>query len=452
MNLLMIKQFLRTKTCQLGLVLILTLGLVSIIIGKQFLDNQQKEVAKVVEKQADHIARNIKLHSDDLGLFLYYQKFSLVKELKPIMALSIGQNDLNPSIQSVKILTLEGQKYDTDLVNPTKLLFGNLDFSFILVYVLPLLIIAFSYNLLSEEEESGTWRMVSVTVKSRLKFLLSKLLVRLIVLLGVLAILFIEASIILNIPWDNVFLAFFVVALLYQLFWFALSLWIISLKKHSSFNAVSLLSIWLILVVLLPAIVNDFVINKYPVPEALNTMIQQRDAYHQKWDTNKRETMDKFYKSYPQFEMYGYPSEQGFSWLWYYAMQHLGDAESSDESQAMRDKIIQRQETSSRLGRLFPPMHVLLTLNDLAETSLTHHLDFLQYMNEFHEYTRLYFYSKIFSQATATDVDWSQFKPTFYTSKSESIKWFESLMPLVLLILLFVGLGTLGYSQNFKNK
>ena len=85
-----------------------------------------------------YCTRNIKFHSDDLGLLLYYLKFSLVKEQNPLAALSIGQNDINPSIQSVKILTLEGQKYDTDLVNPTKLLYGNLDLSFILVYIFPL--------------------------------------------------------------------------------------------------------------------------------------------------------------------------------------------------------------------------------------------------------------------------------------------------------------------------
>ncbi|WP_109831077.1 DUF3526 domain-containing protein [Reichenbachiella versicolor] len=448
MNQLMIKQFLRTRTFQFGLILILLLGLISIITGRQFLNDQRERISHVVEKQEGHIARNIEFHGDDLGLLLYYLKFSLVKKQSPLVALSIGQNDLNPSIQSVKILALEGQKYDTDLVNPTKLLFGNLDFSFILVYVFPLLIIAFTYNLLSEEEESGTWKMVSVTVQSKLKFLLSKLLVRLISLLAVMSFLFIAASLVLDIPWNEAFFAFYMIGVLYQVFWFAICFWVICLKRNSSFNAVVLLFFWLMLVVLLPAVVNNAVTNRYPVPEALTTMIKQRDGYHQKWDTNKRETLVKFYKSYPQFESFGFPPEEGFNWLWYYAMQHLGDDESVEESKAMASKIIEREEMSKQIGQFFPSMYALLTFNELAETSLVDHMSFLERTNKFHEDTRLYFYPKIFSESTADDVEWEKFKPKFYEGRNQSFSW-TGLLPLASVILFFIGLSAFMYRRNF---
>ena len=446
----MIKQFLRTKTCQLGLVLVLVLGVISIGTGKQFLDYQQKAATQAIHNQEEHLKRNIEYHGDDLGLLLYYLKFSLISQPKPLAALSIGQKDLNPSIQNVKILTLEGQKYDTDLVNPIKLLYGNLDLSFILVYIFPLLIIAFAYNLLSEEKEAGTWKMIRVTVKSQVKFLLLKLSVRFVFLLIIMCLVYLLAIWILNIPWNQTLLAFFIIGLLYQIFWFALSFFVISLQRHSNFNAVFLLASWLILVVLLPAIINNVVTNQYPVPEAFSTIIKQRDGYHQKWDTNKKETMDKFYKSYPELETFGYPHEEGFSWLWYYAMQHLGDDESREESLAMRDKIILRQKISKKVGQFFPTMHVLLTFNDLAETSLLHHIDFLGYTNEFHEDTRLYFYPKVFSQASSTDVDWSQFEPEFYSTKNQSIEWLQKIIPLVVLILFFAVLSILLCKRNFS--
>ncbi len=451
MYLFMISQFLRTRTCQLGLILILALGLISIVTGKQFLDNQEKMIEQAVKSQEEHIARNIQFHGDDIGLLLYYLKFSLVKEQNPLAALSIGQNDLNPSIQNVKILTLEGQKYDTDLVNPTKLLFGNLDLSFILVYIFPLLIIAFTYNLLSEEEESGTWKMVSVTVKSKMKFILSKLLVRLGAILIVMSLLFVLASWVLNIPWDVAFLAFFSISLLYQLFWFALSSWVISFRKHSNVNALVLLSFWLFLVVLMPAIMNNAVTSRYPVPEALTTMIKQRDGYHQKWDTNKKETMEHFYEVYPQFEKYGNPPENEFSWLWYYAMQHLGDEESRDESEAMQHKIAQRQKMSRQIAQLLPSMHTLLAFNDLAGTSLSNHIHFLQYTNSFHENTRLYFYPKIFSASASEEVDWEQFTPEFYDPEDQSFEWLKSIAPLLLGVVIFLALSVLGYQKNLTS-
>lgn len=446
---LMIKQFLRTRTCQLGLILILVLGLISIVTGKQFLDRQQEVTEQAIKKQEEHITRNIEYHGDDIGLLLYYLKFALVNKPNPLAALSIGQSDLNPSILNVKILTLEGQKYDTDLVNPVKLLYGNLDLSFILVYIFPLLIIAFTYNLVSEEEESGTWKMVSVSVQSKLKFMFSKLTVRFALLFMVMSLLYVVASWVLNIQWGTAFLAFFVIGLLYQLFWFVLSFFVISLQRSSSFNAVVLLSLWLMLVVLLPAVINNTVTNQYPVPEALTTIIKQRDGYHQKWDTGKKETVDKFYESYPQFKQYGYPSEEGFSWLWYYAMQHLGDKESRGESEAMQDKILQRQAMSNQIAQFIPSMHTLLTFNSLAETSLLNHMSFLQYGNDFHEKIRLYFYPKIFSNAAPDKVEWNQFKPEFYEAKDQSVNLFDSVLPLLLGIVIFLGLAGLGYRRNF---
>lgn len=443
---LMFKQFVRSRTTILGLSLILVLGLISIMIGKQFLADQKKTAAQVAQKQMDHIERNVELHGDDLGLLLYYLKFALVNESSPLSGLAIGQRDLNSSVMSVNILTLEGQKYNTDLVNPTQLLYGNLDLSFILIYVFPLIIIAFSYQLRSEEEETGTWRLVSVTTSSPTKFLLMKLSLRGISVLSAMILLYGIASIVLKIPWNAVFLAFISVSMLYIVFWFVLSFWIISLKRNSNFNSLSLLAIWLVLVVLLPATLNNFLINKYPVPEALSTMIKQRDAYHQKWDSNKRETLEKFYASYPLFASYGFPSEEGFNWLWYYAMQHAGDEESREESGSMRKKILQREETSRTWAYAVPSLHAQLGFNQLACTGLDNHMKFLEFVEEYHEQTRLYFYPKIFSQLTAQKVDWERFPPE-YLQFEQDLDWVGLLLPLILTIFIF---STLIYLNTRK--
>ncbi|MEM7372459.1 MAG: DUF3526 domain-containing protein [Bacteroidota bacterium] len=444
---LLFKQFSRTRTCMLGLLIIFTLGVISIIIGKHYLAEQEKATAQVIEQQLAHIERNVHLHYDDLGLLLYYLKFSLINESSPLSGLSIGQRDVNPSVLSASILTLEGQKYDTDLVNPTQLLYGNLDLSFLLVYVFPLIIIAFSYNLRSEEEEMGTWRLVSLLANSTQVFLLKKLSVRVILLLSVMITLFLIATISLQIPWDTSFLLFVTASLLYLLFWFALSFWIVSFQRNSDFNAISLLSIWLALVVLLPATINTLITTQYPVPEALSTIIKQRDAYHQKWDTNKRATMDKFYASYPQFESYGYPTEEGFTWLWYYAMQHAGDAESREESASMRDKILQRETISRNWAYVVPSMHTQLLFNELAGTHLSNHIDFLEYVQEFHERTRLFFYPRIFSERNAHEIDWTQFQPETWNA-ARDIDWITILLPLVIAIVIFSGLATINHWKS----
>ncbi len=440
MYLLMIRQFFRTTIGRLGLSLGLILGVIGLITGKQFLNRQDKIAQEVIATQDEHIKRNIKFHNDDLGLLLYYLKFTLVNEQNPMAGLSIGQKDLNASVQNVNILTLEGQKYDTDLVNPSKLLHGNLDLSFVLIFIFPLLIIAFTYNLRSEEEENGSWKIVSVMAKSTSQFLLMKLLVRFVVLWILMMFLFLMASLVMSIGWSPEFFLFIIIGTLNLIFWFAFCYFIVVFKRNSNFNALILLASWLVLVVLMPSVVNNYIANQYPIPEAFTTYIKQRDGYHQKWDEEKKGTMEKFYAQYPQLASYGFPEEEGFSWLWYYAMQHLGDAESRQESIAMHRKIEKREIISKQFAQFFPSMHIQLKFNELTGSDLSNYLKFLKHTVSFHEDTRLYFYPKVFSQATAEEVEWEKFKPTYFAGNQESVNWVSMLLPLIIAITTLIGI------------
>lgn len=441
------KQLFRTKAYRFGLVFVFVLGFVSMMIGKQFLNTKQSQSAQVAEKQEIHLNRNIELHKDDLGLLLYYLKFSLINQTQPLSALSIGQNDVNPNVRSVKMLVLEGQKYDPDLVNPNKLVYGNLDLSFILIYLIPLLIIAFTFNLISEEEEIGTWRIVRIMSPSKTKYIVDKLMVRVVVILGTLFALFFIASVFIGIPMNGKFFTFLIISSLYALFWFALCFFIISFKKSSSFNASTLLAIWLSLVVLIPSALNNYLTNQYPTPEAFTTMIKQRDGYHKKWDTNKRATLEAFYKTYPQFKEFGYPPEEGFNWLWYYAMHNAGDEEAKEFSTSLENKILAREQQSRLWARFIPTIHTQLAFNDIAQSSLLNQIDFLKQTSQFHEDIRLYFYPKIFSKKTADDVDWSLVQPKYF-KQEKTLQPMKTYFPLLISIFLFGGLAFVNFRKR----
>ncbi|MFD0796345.1 DUF3526 domain-containing protein [Maribacter chungangensis] len=434
---LLFLQFLRSRAVIASVVLILILGAISIGIGHQFLSQKKAAIEQVKSHQKSHIERNVELHKDDLGLLMYYLKFAFVNPPNHLAGLSIGQSDINPNVQRITIKNLEGQRYDTDLVNPMNLQSGNLDLSFVLIYLFPLLIIVFTFNLLSEETETGTWRLVSVQAPSKLKYLLTKLSVRMILIYVVLGILLTTAKIALSIPLDTNFMMFVLLSSLYVLFWFTLCFFVINFKKNSGFNAVLLLSVWLLLLILFPAGINAYVTNKYPVPEALSTMISQRDGYHTKWDTDKKETLKKFYDHYPQFQKFGYPTE-GFNWTWYYAMQQMGDDESLKDTRAFRQKINERENTSKQLSAFLPNMHLQLAFNELSGTSLHQHLNFLDATGDFHEELRLFFYPSIFEELSGDKIDWKQFEPEYFNQKVNHSS-LGTLPPLVLAsILMFI--------------
>ncbi|KAF2506596.1 DUF3526 domain-containing protein [Flavobacterium foetidum] len=436
---LLFKNFLRSKGTKAGLLFLLIISLISLLIGRQFQQKQENNIAEAAVYQKEHIARNAAFHKDEIGLLLYYIKFSLVNKTLPINSLAIGQRDVNPSIQSVTIRGLEGQKYDSELNNPSNLLAGNIDFSFVLLYLFPLLIIAFSYNLISEEKESGTWKIVAVQSQNTFLYILKLFYVRILSLTALMTLVLLAAVLVLQIPLDKSFAVFYGITVLYILFWFGVCFFIVSLQKNSNFNAVILLTIWLFLIIILPAGINTYIINKYKVPEALELTLTQRNAYHEKWDMDKTETMEKFYKHYPQFKKYALP-EKEFSWLWYYAMQQMGDDESSVQSKDLESKLEQRNRASELIAQFIPTLHTQIQLNEIAKSDLRNQLLFLKETTKFHEKLRLYFYPKIFDNAPVDKENWEKFKVETFTDATE-ISFLKAFLPLLLFNLLLIGFG-----------
>lgn len=443
---LLFKNFIRSKGTKAGLIFLLLIGFISLLIGQQFQEKQHNNITETALYQKEHIARNTAFHKDEIGLLLYYIKFSLVNKTFPINSLAIGQRDVNPSIQSVTIRGLEAQKYDAELNNPNNLLSGNLDFSFVLIYLYPLLIIAFSYNIISEEKESGTWKIVATQSQNIFLYILKLFYIRILSLIILLTIVLFIAILFLNIPLDKSFLSFYILCILYILFWFSVCFYIVSPQKSSNFNAVILLTIWLFMIIILPAIINTYIVNKYPVPEALELTLKQRNAYHEKWDMDKKITMDKFYKHYPQFKSYALP-EAEFNWLWYYAMQQAGDDDSAEQSKELETKLEQRNKTSQLITLFIPTLHTQMQLNEIAKSDLGNQLLFLKETKQFHEKLRLYFYPKIFNNTAVNQVKWDQFKvKTFEDSSDTNLS--KVFLPLLIFNLLLIIFGWINFSKN----
>lgn len=445
MFVLLVKKFFRSAGTIAGLCFLLGAGIISLYTGRQHLLKQQDSIVKTAVYQHEHIRRHVPAHQE-MGLLLYYLRFILVNKTDPLNGLSIGQRDINSSVQNLTIRNLENQRYDTDIINPTGLLSGNLDLGFVVIYLFPLLIIAFTFNLLSEEKESNTWRLVLVQSGNPLRILLQKFTVVAIAIYAVLFVLLAAAIPILSLPFNKALAGTAVLLALYLLVWFTISFAVASLHKSSSSNAVILSSAWILLTIVLPAGINNYISTRYPVPEALATVVKQREGYHEKWDMDKKSTMDQFYAHYPVFKKYALP-DKDFSWLWYYAMQQMGDDDARQESAALKNKLWKREKISKQLSLFVPTLHTQLQLNDLTHAGLANQLRFLDSTARFHEKMRLYFYPKIFEETPVTSEKWDSFAPEFYTDTTAP-GWAMLTLPLWLSAMV---LGTLAL-VNFKRK
>lgn len=362
-----------------------------------------------------------------------------------ISAISIGQSDVNPPLQTVTIRGLEGQKYDADFENPSLLMSGNLDLGFVIIYLFPLVLIAMMFNLYSEEKEQGAWRILAAQTNAKMTFLLKKLSVRILFVLLVLVVLLLFAAAYLHIPMNANFWVLFIQSIFYLLFWSAICLLIVSFQKKSSFNALSLISIWVVLTILLPATVNNYVINTYQVPEALHAMLEQRDGYHEKWDLEKKAAMKGFLNEYPQYKDIPVPEDK-FSWLWYYAMQHNGDMESFATSRDMKTKIEKRNAISEGVAFFVPTMHTQLSFNKLAGTNMIGHIHFLDVLTDFHSKLREGFYPKIFDDSSADAIDWQKHQAKYVTLEPD-FSWLLLLLPTTIIVAVIACVGVLNLKK-----
>lgn len=202
----------------------------------------------------------------------------------PTLALSpvaAGQSDMLADYYQVTIGSRAEFMEAGEIESPWKLLSGQFDLAFVLIYMFPLFIFAISFNMLSVERDQGTLRMLLSQPLTLPRLVLAKTLVRAGVIIGLavlvpaLALLITRYSVL-----DGavlVVLALWVVLVVaYGLFWFALSALINSLGRASATNALLLIGTWVLLVLVVPVVLNLAVSQAHPAPSRTDLATQTR--------------------------------------------------------------------------------------------------------------------------------------------------------------------------------
>lgn len=443
-----LKIFFRNTSSITAIVILLLAGFIGLYFGKTFIERQDNVIQKAVALQKENTAKNYEHFGEDTGLFFFHNKFSVANTATKWAAFSNGQRDINPYLISVTMLGLEGQIYDTDIANPSSLLMGNIDLGFVFIFLFPLVIIALSYNILSSQQENGVWILLKSQTSKPHLIIWNKLLVRVLVIFATAFILMIAALFYLNLDLDSIFFSIFGLVLLYLIFWFAAVFFIISFGKTSNFNASSLIGLWVGLAIVVPASLNLYLTAKYPVPEALKHVMEQRQGYHEKWDLPKNVTMDPFFKHYPHFRQFPFDEKKTFSWFWYYGMQQMGDDQALESRKAMEQKLENRQQFASVVALFFPTIQTQLSVNSLSGSDLKSHLDFQNFVRDYHEKVRLHFYPEIFQDKKVSLAEVEKFGLKHYENPVSPLKM-ESVISLILLDLILLIIGNLNFRRLF---
>ena len=362
-----------------------------------------------------------------------------IDEPRPLAALALGGRDLRSFYQPVAARSLLRQVDLTELVNPQKLLAGHFDLSFVLVYLLPLVIVALTYNVLSAEAERGTLALLRSQPFSVARVLGLKLLFRFALVLGAVAVLTLLAGVVNRVPVGEAgqLLLWLGVAAAYVAFWFGVSALVVAQGRTSAFNAVALLGLWSLLVLVAPALTQLALDRRHPLPDRAEVLGRVRQEYATV--RPKAETLRLFYEKNPQFSRSDTTSP-ALSLMVYYARNELVDRSLAPLVNRQEAQLLAREAAVRAVRGLLPAVNAQDLFNRLAGTDEESHRAYQADLRRFHQTVKEFFVPKKFTNHPMTAADYDQI-PVWNPTPAPTPPVTGGVLALLLGAALFAGVG-----------
>ncbi|SNR93701.1 DUF3526 domain-containing protein [Hymenobacter mucosus] len=346
-----------------------------------------------------------------------------VKQPFVLQALATGQSAMQPFYYKVYITRKQALVHESEIDNSFLQFVDTFDFSFVVVYLLPLLIIVFTYNLLSSEKEQGTWVLLKTSNQSIARLLLGRLGIRYglftaavwAVVVPVLTLL-IGPSFLATTNWW--WLVAFVAG--YFAFWFALAFLVNSFSLSSNLNAMSLIFLWLLLGLLLPNLLQIGLNRVYPIPSRIALTKAEREATNRYFEKdgqlltkevfNSPRTLIRQASIVTPGMVYGYGIIVSKS-------QIIKDQATRVAENNLYGQVEKQQVAIGQLQWLSPALLLQEVLATLAGTHWHQFNRFSRDVDVFREHTQQFFYPKMALESTYR---------TFTVKDADAIPQFQS--------------------------
>lgn len=330
----------------------------------------------------------------------------------PLAAMAIGQSDLLPYYFKVSLRSRDTMLGNDEIENPVHLLSGRFDLAFVIIYLYPLIILALSYNLLSGEKEDGTLAITLSQPVTLLTLASGKILFRGFYVLALAAGLSVAGALLsgVNLASEGVLprLAMWMaVVACYGAFWFAIAVAVNARGLASATNAMALSALWLVFVLLIPAMLNVITKAAYPAPSRVE-MIQSMRAASDEITAQRSKLMARYLEDHP--ELVG-ASEDTMAQL---AIRNVAMMEEVEKRvQPVLDRfdrqLMLQQSLVDRYRYLSPAILTQAALYDLAGTSAIRYRHFVSQVDQLHQTWRAYFSPLMIRKVSLTESDISKF-------------------------------------------
>ncbi len=373
------------------------------------------------------------------SLIRFKYNFIAAHRPAPLAELAMGLYDLYPTYyllnaQSLYVQTLKGEIY-----NPLQLAAGNFDLSFLIVYLLPLLIITLSYDLMAAEREQGTEKLLRSTGIPLRAVLWYRLLFRLSLVALMINVLCVAAFIVADAHQLMPNILWLLVTCCYVALWFSIMYLLNAFRKASAFNAICALSIWITLLLIIPAGLGLLLSNQQRHSMQLAALMRSRNM--PETDEAMYSALAAFYQNHPELKPADTTRAPYFYFQGYSAFLHEGDRKAT----ALVKHYQHQAQLHSKKYQLFnpvnPAVNVQQLFNELAATDLGGELAFKEAVRTFHEQIFWFSNQPLFNNRAMNMDDYRQ-QPQFILSNQQMnyVNWLInlSLLPISIACLLII--------------
>lgn len=415
---------------------------INILVAKQQVEESDQAMLKLldsVEQGMEVSASSRTIPTNPMVVGNYHPRV-VANVPQPMSFVSTGQSDV--FTHYVKP-TVKGDDFTlnfTEMTSPVQLLFGSFDLSFVIVYLLPLLIIAFSYNVLSSEKEQGSFPLLASQPISIRKWVFQKLILRffwlLLLVLVSMGLVFILVGV-YPLDWGNI-LALFGLTFSYMFFWFALAFLVNLFSDSSAKNAVSLIMLWVVIVLLIPSVINQLGIRLYPIPSR-TLMIKEMRETKAEAAKMQDEILDNFLRDHPEYAINDSAQSRNF-YHRYMASQKVVKDKLEPIIDNYEEQLRRQQLWSKKLQWISPAVVVQQSLNRLAGNSAEDYGNYRRQVIQFSEKWRNYFTNLLYNNIMFSKQDYTALpKFEYKIASNNTIEISVLALSLIASILLGVG-------------
>lgn len=291
------RHFIRSPFKIIALILFVMASVYGLRNGANLYSTHSKSIEAIEKKVTDE--RNVHLSAYDEGELvmedrpwvdlgtpywaLVYSWIYHFKKPSSAMVYSIGQSEQYGFYKEVDFWS---SPYDADMIeeiaNPERLQIGTLDFSFALIFLLPLVLLILLHDLKSSETEKGFMPLIRVQSTSIVSWIVSRIAFYTVITAAIIIGLLVYGALLTGVFDQNssAFWQMLTYSFVYLIFWSILYFFVI--KKSNSIMGSTLImtGLYLLLSFVIPGAIHEYV----SIVQPANLMTDLIDANQEKTD------------------------------------------------------------------------------------------------------------------------------------------------------------------------